>query len=114
MKNNIFKKDKNGNTTYRAYSFGGKHIVNDINIQNKLLDIEEYREYIFSYRPIIMMPILVISFAIGVILSFTAKLSLDPKQIMGLIALSLYLMSCVIFYYKIYKILKKNKYESPI
>lgn len=107
-KNDIFIVDSEGNIIYQIFSWGSKYIVNDEDIQNKLLDIEGYRGFVYSYKPPIIFPIIIMAIIIGIPIYFM-KPNYDPQNIIVQLTLILYLISLILYYLKIRYILKDCK-----
>jgi len=105
----IFKEDKYNNKVYKLFPWSKGIIINNLDIQNKLLSIESYKSFIISYKPPIIIPIIIFSFLIGIILHFTKTIDIDISQLIFNISIIFYLLICILYYLKIYFILRKNK-----
>lgn len=104
---NVFKKDSNNNYIYHKWSWGSGYIVNNQEKRNKLLNLESYRGFICSYRPPIILPIIILAFIISVGTSFIFEIEI--KQLITFITFILYSISCLIYSYKISLVLKGCK-----
>ena len=105
-KSDIFKKDLEGNYIYHKWSWGSGYIVNDEKKQNQLLNLEGYRGFICSYRAPIILPIVILAFIIGGVITIFTQSNIEIKQLIVLISFILYILSCFIYLGKINKVLK--------
>lgn len=111
-KSDIFQEDSSGNFIYHIFKWDNGYIVNDKEKQNQLLNIEGYRAFFYSYKPPIMIPIIVVSFLFGIGISFIFKTKYDPQQLILLIAFVLYVVSCFLYYLRIRIILRNCPFDS--
>jgi len=110
--NNIFIEDEQKNKIYKIFPWSKGVIVNDVEIQEALLSIEGYKPFIISYKPPIIIPIIIFSFLISVFLSFTKIVDIDMDYLVFYISISFYILSCCLFFMRIYFIIKKCKNNS--
>jgi hypothetical protein len=107
-KESIFKKDKEGNYFYYIWRGLGKgYIVNDSEKRKVLEALEDYRYLILSYKPPIIIPIIIFSMIIAIGLIFIGKFKIDIQAFVIEMTFILYLLSVLLYLGKIYKILYK-------
>jgi len=88
---------------YKIFSFGKTYIIKEECIE-KLKRLEEYREFIWSYRPYIILPLIIISSLLSGGLCFLIDNKFDDiKQYTLLITFLLYVIVSIIYYKKIRK-----------
>jgi len=92
---------------YKIFSFGKTYIINDIQ-KEKLKKLEEYREFIWSYKPPIILILIIFSLIVSSVVSILIKKEFDSnlfKQIFVNVTWISYFIVSLIYYYKIKKVL---------
>jgi len=113
----IFKKDESGNDIYFMFGKLSKgYIVTDSNTKSRLIDLEGYKYFFFpmiknimalklnfaAIIPPIMFPVIILSFFIVVVLSFSINLEEQNMWvIIFLISTPIYLCMLLIYLFKI-------------
>jgi len=109
----IFRQDKKGNYIYSIWHDSEKgYIVNDSKKRKNLEALEEYRYLILSYKPPIIIPIIIFSMIIAIGLIFIGKFNIDIQTFVIEMTFMLYLISVLVYLSKIYKIVRKCEKES--
>jgi hypothetical protein len=86
---------------YKIFTFGKTYIVKDAYI-NKVKDIDSYRYFIWSNRPYIWIPILIISAVLSGIISYLFLNDFNYlKSLTIWLSIGIYLMLSIVFYIKI-------------
>ena len=107
---NIFKKDEDGNNIYFQWGEYGKgYIVNDSQKQAKLVDLEGYKHFIFSYKPPILIPIILLSVLISAGLYYLTDYKLEIRDSIVSITFLIYLIVVIFYILKIRNVLKNCK-----
>ena len=88
---------------YKIFTFGKTYFVEDKCI-NRVKDIDSYRYFIWSSRPYIWIPILIISAIISGFISYFFINNFDSlKELTAWSSMGIYLILSVIYYIKIRK-----------
>ena len=94
---------------YKIFTFGTTYYIEDENI-NKVKSIDSYRYFIWSNRPYIWMPILIISAILSGIISYLFLNNFNYlKSLTVWLSISIYLILSVIFYVKIRLTISEGK-----
>ena len=105
--NDVFKKDKDGNMIYFPWGeVGSGYIITNKSIKSKIINLEGYRYFIASYKPPIIIPILVLALIISVALAFFSNFEIKIEEIIVLITILLYLLVLFIYNLKIFTVIK--------
>jgi len=103
----IFKKDSTGNV---VYSFLGRdYPVSNLDIQKKIIELEGYKPFIFSTKPPIFMPIIVIALIVAILASFVFHVTMSLRSIMLYVSIGLYLVAVAVYYLSMYRIIRKTR-----
>ena len=109
----LFKKDDKGNYLYSVWKGSNKkYIVNNGEKRKQLEKLEEYRYLILSYKPPIIIPIIVFSMLISTGLVFIGKVHIEIEHMMIQITFFIYLTIVILYISKIYAILLGSKKQS--
>ena len=104
---NIFKKDKDENNVYFQWGeFGNGYIINDPIKKARLIDLEGYKHFFVSYKPPIILPIIVFALIISSGIYFLTDFEGEPKGLMLMTTVVIYLITISIYFYKISKTLR--------
>jgi len=104
----IFTNDKSGNKIYKLFPWSKGTIIKNAILEKKIVAIEGYKPFLVSYKPPIIIPIIIFSFIIGIVLSFTNIIEMDIKSLIFYITIFLYSVSCILFYAYIYIIIRNR------
>jgi len=86
---------------YKIFSFGKIYTVEEECIE-KLKSLEEYREFIWDYKPYIILPLIIISSLLSGLICFFIDNKFDNiKQYTLWITLLLYIITSIVYYKKI-------------
>ena len=96
--------DKN---RYKIFSFGKEYTINNQKCIQKIKELEEYREFIWSYKPPVFFPIFICSaFMTGIICYLIDDFN-EVKSYFVLSTIVLYILVSTFYYYKIKKAIKE-------
>ena len=84
---------------YKIFKWGKEYIVSDECIE-ELKKLDEYKEYIFGYKPTMMIPIIIISFLINLPFYFMEGYKQEDDKTL-LTAFLIYVAVNLIFYLKL-------------
>jgi ABC-type multidrug transport system permease subunit len=96
------------NNKYQIFTFSKLYTIEESYV-DKLKKLEGYREFIWSHRPYIWIPILMISAILSGIISSISHNFDNIKTITVWISLLLYMIVSLIYYLKIKKIIKDSE-----
>ena len=89
---------------YKIFSWSKKYKINSESCKNKLLQLEQFREFIWVYKAPIMIPIIILSSLISAVISYSLYHTLDyMKQITIWLSIFIYILLSIIYYLKIKK-----------
>ena len=95
---------------YQIFTWSKKYKIDNEKCKNKLVQLEQFREFIWSARPFIWLPIIIISSILGAILSYAMYHNFEYiKQITIWITIIIYVLVSIVYYLKIKKAINCNK-----
>jgi len=107
---NIFKKDRDKNDVYFQWGkFGNGYIIDDQETKEKLIDLEGYKHFFVSYKPPVLLPIIIAALIVGIGISFSTDDQDEVKGLMATITVVLYFITISIYFLKITRTLKGCK-----
>jgi len=97
---------------YKIFSWSQKYKINSEKCKNKLIQLEQFREFIWDYRPPIIMPITIFSVIISAGISYGIYHTFEHiKQITIWLSMIIYLSISISYYLKIKKAIHCNDKE---
>ena len=102
----IFTINENGEKIYQIFSWGKKYIISHKSSSDKILELEGYRGFIWSYKPPIIIPIIIFSFIIAIFSIFIGKYEGEMQQLILYITITFYSVFSLIYYLLIRKAIK--------